>query len=138
MTLISHLFSGFVPSFHYISKLCRWLLWKCCLQPLYLIISMLYKLLGSVFITVHFRWIKKISLSKRTMYTPTRQYMCVDLFCIRCLTFSLSLHLICFLSILLVYTLQDAFKFCAQQNWNLGADTDHHEISAIFHSQRAF
>ena len=70
-----------------------------------LIFTILYERLYSFFSTIHLQWIKKISLSKRAVYTPSRRYMCVDLFCIPCLTFSLNVHLIHFLTILLVFRL---------------------------------
>lgn len=61
-------FCYFVFYFQCISKLCHWLLWKCCIQPLYLILNVLYNFLYTVFTTVYFQWANDISVSKRTMY----------------------------------------------------------------------
>ena len=66
----------------------------------YLIFNVLYKFLYIVFTTVHFQWIGGISISKRTVYTSSRQYLGIDFFCIWCFaSFSFSLHLIHVLSL---------------------------------------
>ena len=66
---------------------------SCCrnvsylIIPLYLIYNIFYKRFYPVFITVHPQWIKIISLSKQVVHIPSRWQMCVDHFCIWCLTF---------------------------------------------------
>ena len=87
--------------FQYIRKLYHWLLWKSCMQLLYLIFKVLYKLLHIIFTAIHLQWIRKISTSKRAVYISFRRFMSLYLFCMWCLTFSPSLHLIHLLPILL-------------------------------------
>lgn len=77
-----------------LSKLSHLLLRKCCIQLLYLIFSVLYKLYHTVFTAAHFRWIKNKSITKGAVYTLSRPCMCVYVVCVWCLAFSLSLHFI--------------------------------------------
>ena len=68
-------FCCFVLSFQYISKLCHWPLWKHFSQVISFTPSSAcyYKLLHTIFTTVHLHWIKNISISKCAVYTPSRQ-----------------------------------------------------------------
>ena len=65
--------------FQYVYKLCHLLLWKCCIQPIYLIFNVLYWFLYAAFTMVNFQWIKNISMCKCAV--------------LQCFTFSLGLHL---------------------------------------------
>ena len=109
----------FVLSFQYVSKLCHWLLQKRFKQLFYLIFTVAYKLLQTTFTKVHLHWINNISTPKCAVYTPSRWYMWVDLFCICYLTFSLSLHFIHVLSIVLIYWMlsKSAFRINGAMNW---------------------
>ena len=72
--------------FQYIRKLYHWMLWKSCMQLLYLIFKVLYKLLHIIFTAIHLQWIRKISTSKRAVYITSRRFMSLYLFCMWCLT----------------------------------------------------
>ena len=53
----------------------------------------IFNVLYTILISVHFQYIENIFISKVAVYTPSRWYMSVDVFCTRCLTSSLTLQL---------------------------------------------
>ena len=58
----------FLLSFQYNSKLLHWLLWKCCVQLLYFIFSVLYKVVYIVLTKALFQW-SRTSTKSKVMYT---------------------------------------------------------------------
>ena len=96
------LFCCLVFSLQHIGKFYHRLPWKCFIQPLYLFFYVSYKLFHIFLASVHFQGVRDISIGKCTVYTPSLRHMCVYLFCIPSLTFSLSLPCIHPITILLI------------------------------------
>ena len=121
-------FCCFIFSFQDTSKLCCWLLWKFCtfeILPAHFEILkffwLFWKFCGNFAIQtfLHFHWIKNFSISKRPVYTPSRWYMWVNLFCIWCLNFSFFVHLS---HLILIKCSQTGFKMLSNSvlhKWNI-------------------
>ena len=109
------------------------LLWKSGIQPLYLIVNVLHKLLYTVFTTVHFQWIRNIPICKCDVYTPSRYVFLSFLYMVFYFYFPSSFDFsILYTAHQLAFSCFQSLCIAKMEPWT---DADHYESSTIFLSQ---